>query len=106
MATRRQQPKPQVQEVIDLLRSHMPELRERYAVRNLWLFGSYVRGEQKKRSDLDVLVEFEACPLSLFGFVRFEHYLSELLGAKVDLVEKGALKPAIGRRILEEVVPI
>ena len=90
-------------ELIALLRQHLPELRERFGVRELWLFGSYVRGEQRKRSDLDVLVEFEERPLTLLQFIALENYLSDLLEIKVDLVEKGALKPGIGRRVLEEV---
>lgn len=85
----------------------MPELHERYSVRNLWVFGSFVRGEAKRRSDLDLLVEFEERNLlSLIGFIGLERQLSELLGVKVDLVEKSVLKPAIGRRILEEIVPV
>ena len=88
-----------------ILRQHLPELRERYAVKSLGVFGSYVRGEQKKRSDLDVLVEFERAP-TLFQYVELEDRLSELVGIKVDLVMKSALKPVIGQRILAEVVPV
>jgi predicted nucleotidyltransferase len=88
-------------EVIQTLKVHLPELREHYGVNSLWIFGSYVRDEQSKRSDLDVLVEFGRTP-SLFEFVRLERHLSELLKMKVDLVMKRALKPAIGRHILEE----
>jgi len=88
------------------LRQRLPELRERYGVRALWLFGSYVRGEQRRRSDLDVLVEFDDRPLSLLQFVALQHYLSDLLQVKVDLVEKETLKPAIGRQILSESIPV
>lgn len=95
----------QRKKALQILRAHLPELRERYGVRELRLFGSYLRGEQRKRSDLDVLVEFDRVP-SLFEFVRLERYLSELLKIKVDLVMKSALKPTIGRYILEEAQPI
>ena len=88
-----------------ILQAHLPELRERYGVHALWIFGSYLRGEQYKGSDLDVLVEFEWTP-SFFEFVRLERYLSEILKIKVDLVMKSALKPVIGRHILEEAQPI
>jgi uncharacterized protein len=84
-----------------ILRAHLPELRERYGVRELSLFGSYLRREQHKGSDLDVLVEFDRTP-SFFEFMWLERYLSELLTMKVDLVMKSALKPAIDRHILEE----
>ncbi len=71
------------------------------------VFGSYVKGEETPESDLDILIEFEEhARISLIDFVELEQYLSEILGIKVDLVEKTALKPRIGRRILEEVVYI
>lgn len=88
-----------------ILRKHLPELRERYSVKSLGVFGSFVRGEQKKRSDLDVLIEIEQAP-TLLEYVHLKHYLSELVGFKVDLVMKKTLKPNIGCYILAEVVPI
>jgi predicted nucleotidyltransferase len=88
-----------------VLRAHLPALRERYSITWLGIFGSYVRGDQKKKSDLDLLVEFERAP-SLFKYVELEDYLSELVGIKVDLVMKKSLKPHIGRYILAEVVPL
>lgn len=88
-----------------ILRKQLPELREDFGVKWLGIFGSYVRGDQKETSDLDVLVEFSETP-GLFKFIALERQLSRLLGVKVDLVMKNALKPAIGRRILAEVVPV
>lgn len=82
----------------------MPELRERYGVAALGVFGSYVRGEAKRTSDLDVLVEFSGRGMTFFKFVELENYLTKLLGIKVDLVMKSALKPAIGKQILSEVI--
>ena len=83
----------------------MPELEQRYKVKTLGIFGSYIRGEQHKGSDLDLLVEFYDPP-SLLKFIEMENYLSDLLGVKADLVMKDALKPAIGKRVLNEVVAI
>ena len=94
-----------VQELADRLRSDLPRLRREYAVQSLGLFGSYVRGEQHRGSDLDVLVEFSAVP-GMFRFLDLERDLSQLLGVAVDLVQKDALKPAIGKRIFEEILPI
>ena len=105
MSKRATRPRPSLEEVLQTLRDHLPDMRERYAVTSLGVFGSYVRGEARARSDLDLLVEFEQAP-SFFKFVRLERHLSELLGVKVDLVMKSALKPYIGTRILNEVVPI
>jgi hypothetical protein len=82
-------------------------LSKKYKVKEIGVFGSYVRGEQKKQSDLDILVEFEeTANLSLLDFIRVENYLSDVLGIKVDLVEKHTLKPRIGKHVLEEVVQI
>jgi uncharacterized protein len=84
---------------------HKAELKEKFKVKNIGVFGSYVRGEQKGSSDVDVLVEFDD-PVGLFEFMKLENYLSDLFGVKVDLVSKKALKPHIGERILEEVIMI
>ena len=80
-------------------------LAERYSVEKLEVFGSYVRAEQKKDSDLDVLVTFKRAP-SLLTFIAIENYLSDLLGVKVDLVMKDSLKPRIGKNILREAIPV
>lgn len=82
---------------------HKAELRKKFKVKTIGVFGSYARGEQKRGSDVDVLVEFEQ-PVGLFQFMALENCLSDLLGVKVDLVSKKALKPHIGERILAEVV--
>lgn len=78
---------------------------ERYRVKEIGIFGSYVRGEEKKRSDLDILVDFDE-PISLLKFIELENYLRENIGLKVDLVMKDSLKPRIGRHIIKEVVNI
>ncbi len=106
---RRMEPKHSpkyVDQFISKLRENLPEIRERYGVRSLGIFGSYVRGQQRKHSDLDILVEFNNGSLTLFQFVELRDVLGDLLGVKVDLVEKRALKPAIGKHILEEVVSV
>ena len=91
---------------VALLRYYLPALREHYGVCFMGVFGSYVRGEQRRGSDLDLLVEFDDRPLTLLQFIALEHYLSDLLEVKVDLVERSTLKPAIGRHVLAEVVPL
>jgi uncharacterized protein len=94
-----------VESIKRTLFGHKAELREKFKVKNIGVFGSYVRSEQKGSSDVDVLVEFDD-PIGLFEFMKLENYLSDLLGVKVDLVSKKALKPHIGERILEEVIMI
>ena len=88
-----------------LLSAQMPQLRRKYHIRRLGIFGSYARGEQKRGSDLDILVEFSKTP-DLFKFVGIKDYLSDLTGLKVDLVMKSALKKNIKPVILREVVPV
>ena len=84
---------------------HKEELRQKYKVKEIGIFGSYVRGEQKAMSDVDILVEFEdRAKIGLLKFINIENYLSEILGVKVDLVMKNALKPNIKKYILEEVI--
>ena len=91
-----------------MLREMLPDLRARYGVRYLGVFGSYATGRQTKRSDVDLLVDFDesADDLSLFQFVALEQELGKAVGHKVDLVERSALKPFIGKRVLEEVNPV
>jgi uncharacterized protein len=89
-----------------LLRERLPELRQRYGVTYLGVFGSYVRNEQEPDSDLDVLFEYDYPHMTLFTYVGIENELSDYLGVKVDLVHKKGLKPAIGRYILREVVEV
>ncbi len=89
---------------LTVLKQHLPELRERWGVRSVGVFGSYVRGEQRRGSDLDLLVEFDDRPLTLLQLIAIENYLSDLLRIKVDLVEWDTLKPAIGSQVLEELV--
>lgn len=85
------------------LREHLSELAEKYHVRSLEVFGSYVRNEQTPESDLDVLVTYEQAP-GLFEFIELRDRLSDVLGVKVDLVMKTALKPRLEKRILHEAI--
>ena len=96
---------PDLQEITAILRQRLPELREQYRLRSLGLFGSYVHGEQRELSDLDVLVEFEEAP-TLLELSALQRHLSDLVGLKVDLVLKRTLKPDIGKVILSEAVYI
>ena len=97
--------KRSLESLLKLLRQQIPMLTERYSVETLEVFGSYVRSEQKKDSDLDVLITFKKVP-SLLTFLAIENYLSDLLGIKVDLVMKDSLKPVIGKNILRESIPV
>ena len=91
-----------IHRITDLLRRELPRLRQQYGVSSLGLLGSYVRGQQRPKSNIDILVDFSEVP-GMLRFLDLERELSVLLGAPVDLVQEEALKPAIGRRIKEEV---
>jgi hypothetical protein len=94
-------------EIQQTLREQEPYLTEKYGVRIVGVFGSYVRQEQRPDSDLDLLIELDRPPrISLIGLVELEDYLSQLLGVKVDLAIKSNLKKRIGARILQETIPI
>ena len=91
--------------ITNIIKEHKEELKEKYGIKEIGVFGSYVREEHKEKSDLDILVEFEEdAEIGLLKFVNMENYLSELIGVKVDLVEKSTLKPRIGKHILKEVL--
>lgn len=94
-----------VSEIKKVLEQQKPALSKRFKVKEIGVFGSYVRGEQKEGSDIDILVEFSE-PVGFFAFLDLEEHLSGVLGVKVDLVSKKALKPRIGRRILQELVTV
>ncbi len=97
--------KKSLKEIRNIIEKHKEELTERYGVKEIGIFGSLVRGEAKENSDVDILVEFEK-PIGFFKFLELEEYLSNLIGRKVDLVSKKALKPHIGKHILEEVIMV
>lgn len=89
-------------EIIDIIRNSKPEIVARFGLQRLGLFGSYVREQQRQRSDIDILVSFDR-EIDLFDFIDLREFLEARLQTKVDLVMETALKPAIGKRILAEV---
>lgn len=90
-----------------ILKEQKPYLANKYGVRVIGVFGSYVRYEQRPDSDLDLLIELSRPPkISLIGLIELEHELSDLLGVKVDVAIRKNLRKRIGERILNEVIPI
>jgi predicted nucleotidyltransferase len=88
-----------------ILEKLKPVLKKQFQVENIGVFGSFARGEQTSKSDIDIVVEFyEPNTIDLFDFVRLEEFLSKELGIKVDLVTKKALKPLIKDQILRETI--
>lgn len=82
----------------------IPILKEAGVTRSS-VFGSYVKGEETQKSDIDILVEIPK-GIGLFGFIDLEHKLEEVLGKKVDLVTYKSIHPLLRDSILKEQVPI
>jgi uncharacterized protein len=92
-------------EIQTILHAHAEELRKRYGLVNMAVFGSVVRGEAREGSDVDILTGFER-PISLLTLVDAEFFLGDLLGVKVDLVPARSVRPELKVRILREAVPV
>ena len=94
-----------IEEIKSEIRKSMPILRDKYKVKTISVFGSYVRGEQVKKGEIDILVDFSET-IDLFTFIELESFLSETIDMKVDLVMKDTLKPRIRDSILKEAVRV
>ncbi|MCI2429271.1 nucleotidyltransferase family protein [Candidatus Acetothermia bacterium] len=90
------------EEIVQKLKALKSELQVHYKVRELGLFGSFVRGEQREASDIDILVEFDDTA-DLFDVVRLANFLEEQLKRKVDIVSRRALRPELREQVLREV---
>ncbi len=93
-----------LEEIRRILAEHKEEIREKYGVVILGIFGSIAREEQKESSDIDILVELER-PIG-FAFFELWDELEKLLGCKVDLVRRSLIREEIKESILQEVVEI
>jgi uncharacterized protein len=88
--------------VIDILRSHEEEIKERFAVKRIGLFGSFVRGEETKESDIDILVEFD--DPTFRNFMNLAFFLEDLFGRRVDLLTPEGISHRIRPNVEKEVV--
>lgn len=93
-----------INRIKEILAQHREELRQKYEVKEIGIFGSYVRGEYSEKSDIDILVEFEK-PVGL-KFVELAEFLESILGVKVDLVSRGAIKPNRWKYIEEDLIHV
>jgi predicted nucleotidyltransferase len=93
-----------LEEIKKILREHKEELKRKFGVKEIGIFGSYVRNEQTEVSDIDILVDFEK-PIG-WEIVDLKEYLEKILGIKVDLVPKGGVvrRHLLWKYIKEEVV--
>jgi len=92
-------------EIIGIKKKISPVLKK-YGIKKAGIFGSYARGDQKKKSDVDILVEIKDSKMSLLGVIKIENELEDVPGLKVDLVEYKSLNHLIKNRILKEEVRV
>ena len=93
-----------LEEIVDRLNQHKKELEDRFNVKSLAIFGSYVRNEATPQSDVDILVEFRE-PVGLL-FVHLADYLEQLLGTRVDLLTPQAIKPNRKKSIMKDLIHV
>jgi predicted nucleotidyltransferase len=103
MATQRKIKVTSLDEIRELIERHRPELKRQFHVDKIGVFGSYARGDQKKRSDVDFLVTFDTA-ISLFDHVDLTIYLKELTGCKVDVIQHDNLRPELREYVLKDLV--
>lgn len=97
--------KKDLNEILIILRNLFPYINQKYEVTSIEIFGSYVKNQQNKNSDLDILVSFSKVP-TLIKFLELKNYLSDKLQINVDLVMKDSLKPRISQNILNESISV
>jgi len=95
-----------LEDIKQLLMNHKSEIKERFGVKNLYIFGSYVRGEQTPESDIDILVEFEKGKKTFRNYMGLKFYLEELFEKKVDLVIKEAVRKELKKNIYGEAINV
>lgn len=91
-------------EIKKILTKHKKELQERFKVQEIGIFGSFVSGEQRKRSDVDILVVFKENYETFDNYIELKFFLEDVLKMKVDLVLKDAIKERIKEKILRTTV--
>jgi predicted nucleotidyltransferase len=103
MATQKKIKVTSLEEIKEVIERHRPELKQQFHVDKIGVFGSYARGTQKKRSDVDFLVTFDEA-ISLFDRVDLNIYLKELMGRKVDVIPHPNLRPELREYVLKDLV--
>jgi predicted nucleotidyltransferase len=95
--------KKSISTIVKMLRLHDTDVREKFKITEIGVFGSYVRGEQREDSDIDILVEFEKGYKTFDNYMELKFFLEEILTSKIDLVIKTAIRDEIKQNILSEV---
>ncbi|CAG0991419.1 MAG: nucleotidyltransferase [Candidatus Methanoperedens nitroreducens] len=94
-----------LEEIIEAIKKRKNVLKEKYNVKEIGIFGSYVRGEQTEKSDVDILVDFYELP-DVFNLLKLERSLRGILKCKVDVIRKQAIRKELRDQILSEAIRI
>lgn len=94
-----------LEEIVDTIKKHRNILEEKYNIKEIGIFGSYARGEQTEKSDVDILVDFYELP-DVFDLLKLERLLRRILKCKVDVVRKQAIRKELRDHILSEAIKI
>ena len=93
-------------ELLTVLKSCREGLAERFGVVDLAVFGSYAKEQQKRRSDVDILVELDKAHKTFDNYMELKFYLGRIVGGKVDLVLKDSVREELKTRIFREAVHV
>lgn len=94
-----------LEEIIEAIKKRKTVLEEKYKVKEIAIFGSYVRGEQTEKSDVDIFVDFYDLP-DVFNLLKLERSLRGTLRCKVDVIRKGAIRKELRDQIMSEAIKI
>ena len=97
--------KTDLHSLVNTLRRHRKELEDRFGVKHISIFGSFVREEQTENSDVDILISFKKTP-TLIELVELKEYLENLIGLKVDLITEKGISPYVRPYIEREKVGV
>lgn len=95
-----------LEEIKNIVKKHDEKVRKEFGVKEIGIFGSYIRSQQTETSDIDILVEFKEGYKTFDNYMNLKFYLEELLNLKIDLLIKSTLKPRLKPYILKEVIYI
>ncbi len=93
------------QRYVEIFNAHKDEIKNKFSVDSLLIFGSVVKGTANSDSDIDILVKYHTSP-GLFEFIDLKRYLEMIIGCSVDLVTENALKKQLRDEILKEAIRV
>ncbi|QTA38389.1 nucleotidyltransferase family protein [Thermosipho ferrireducens] len=89
--------------ILNILREHKQELIQKFAVKKIGVYGSFVRGEEKLESDVDIYIEFDINKITFDKYYELSEYLESIIGRKVDIITKDGVETIRIPYIKEEI---